>query len=251
MDTTNMLNEVPGTGTTPQPSPEPAAPTLADVIGVTAEAEKAGKPETTEIPPQEPGWYAKRRAQDRAQWDAEHKAAMDQMQQQVNSLREYWLNQEADKLVDSGKITDRDLAIEYLRNKEGVPAPQPAAPQPRDEKGRFTPSTPEVPNELQQRANELFTQAKTLQKVTGVDVLALYRSNAEYAAKINSGEWDMADVLSAHTAVSGSSGVAPLVRSPNGAGAGLGGVSIGSMTSDQFSKLNEMLERGGRIDMRK
>ena len=44
MDTTNMLPEVTATGTVavPQTNPEPAVPTLADVMGANAAGDKAG-----------------------------------------------------------------------------------------------------------------------------------------------------------------------------------------------------------------
>lgn len=257
MDTTNMLPDVTATGTVAatQTPTEPAAPTLAEVIGSTNEENKAGQTDThvDAIPQQEPGWYAKRRAQDRAQWDAEHQAQMSQMQEQVNSLREYWLSQEADKLVASGKITDRDIAVEYLRSKEGVPAPktQPATTPQRDAQGRFvaTPKPSEVPAEIQQRANALTTQADTIQALTGVDVYGVMQSNPEYAQKVYSGEWDMKDVLNAHNAGGTAKAAAPsLIRSPNGSMGGKTGFR--TMSDDQFAKINAMLADGKTIDVR-
>ena len=236
-------------------TPEPAMPTLADVIGEqpgTQEQVQTPEASTDTVPAQEPGWYAKRRAKDRAEWDAKMAPVLSQM----SKLQEYYLSTEADKLVSSGKINDREIALEYLRNKEGIPAPEtPAATTPpRDERGRFTspntPAQPQVPAEIQQRANELFAQAKALQKFSGVDVLSEYRSNPEYAEKVNSGEWDMADVLTAaqkREAPAANHAPAP-VRASNGSG--IGSASFMNMTSEAFAKVNEELRKGGRINMK-
>ena len=205
------------------------------------------------IPQKEPGWYKDRAAKDRAKWEAENNAKMAPILSQLAQLQEYRIGVEADKLVASGKISDRDIAMEYLRNKEGVPAPAATAPQ-RDERGRFvSPNNPalmrEVPSDLQTRANELYAQAKTLQKVSGVDVIGVYRSNPAYAEKVNSGEWDMADVLMAAQSVPAQQMRAPTpVRYPNGIG--LGEVSVRGMTDEQFALLNEALAKGRTIDMR-
>lgn len=255
---TTVMQPVDGMTFVNQPAtPEPQIPTLADVIGVEAgNQEQVQTPASEAIPDQEPGWYAKRRARDRADWEAENNAKMAPVLSQLAQLQEYRLGIEADKLVASGKISDRDMAIEYLRNKEGIPAPTTAATTPpRDERGRFTsPNTPapqtEVPNEVQQRANELYAQAKTLQKYSGVDVLGVYRSNPAYAEKVNSGEWDMADVLRASQEAAPAQQVrtpAP-VRSSNGNG--IGSPNFMTMTSETFAKVNEELRKGGRIDMR-
>lgn len=259
METTNIQMTEGMPVVTQVTAPEPQIPTLADVIGdQTGGQEQAQLTDASNetVPAQEPGWYAKRRAKDRADWEAENNAKMAPVLSQLAQLQEYRLGIEADKLVSSGKISDRDMAIEYLRNKEGIPAPTTAATTPpRDERGRFTsPNTPapqtEVPNEVQQRANELYAQAKTLQKFSGVDVLGVYRSNPAYAEKVNSGEWDMADVLRASQEAAPAQQVrtpAP-VRSSNGNG--IGSPNFMTMTSETFAKVNEELRKGGRIDMR-
>lgn len=261
METTNMQTaENMPVVSQAEPTTEPKLPTLADVIGVeTGKQEQVQTPASEAIPDQEPGWYAKRRAKDRADWEAENNAKMAPVLSQLAQLQEYRLGVEADKLVASGKISDRDMAIDYLRSKEGMPAPTTnAATTPaRDERGRFvsTDNNPtaskEIPADLQQRANELYAQAKTLQKFSGVDVLGVYRANPEYMERVNSGEWDMADVLkasqSSNTTASPVNTPAP-VRSSNGNG--IGSVDFHNMADEQFKKVNEALSRGGKIDMR-
>jgi hypothetical protein len=261
METTNMQTaENMPVVSQAETTPEPQIPTLADVIGVEADKQEQVQTAAPEsIPQQEPGWYAARRAKDRAKWEAEHQAEMAEIRSQMAQLQEYRIGIEADKLVASGKISDRDMAIDYLRSKEGMPAPEPvAATNPaRDERGRFVSpnnnptASKEIPADIQQRANELYAQAKTLQKFSGVDVLGVYRANPEYMERVNSGEWDMADVLKAsqsdNATASPVNAPAP-VRSSNGSG--IGSVNFRNMTHDQFKKVNEALSRGGKIDMR-
>ena len=255
METTNMQMAENMPVVAQPANPEPQIPTLADVIGVEAGKQEQVQPPAPEaIPDQEPGWYAKRRAKDRADWEAENNAKMAPVLSQLAQLQEYRIGIEADKLVASGKISDRDMAIDYLRSKEGMLAPTPAATTPpRDERGRFTSTnTPapqtEVPNDVQVRANELYAQAKTLQKASGVDVLGVYRSNPAFAEKVNSGEWDMVDVLKAAQSASEQAMRAPApVRASNGNG--IGSANFMNMSSEAFAKVNEELRKGGRINM--
>ena len=255
METTNMqMAENMPVVSQATTTPEPKIPTLADVIGDQAGAqEQVQTPAASNdaIPAQEPGWYAKRRAKDRADWEAENNAKMAPVLSQLAQLQEYRIGVEADKLVASGKITDREMAMDYLRSKEGILAPAATTP-PRDDRGRFTtqtPTAPEIPSDVQQRANELYAQAKTLQKFSGVDVLGVYRANPEYAERVNSGEWDMADVLKASQMNTAQPASAPApVRAPNSGG--IGSANFRNMTAEQFHKVNEALSRGGKIDMR-
>jgi hypothetical protein len=161
------------------------------------------------------------------------------------------LEADADKLVASGKISDRDIALEYLRGKSGIPSQAPkSAANPntpaRDEQGRFV-KHPEPDAEVKLRANMLIAQAENLKSATGIDVMALYNSDPDVREKITSGEWDFTDVLKNHRAEKPKA-PAP-VRSANGLG--MGDVDIRSMSGEQFNRLNEFLERGGRVDGRR
>ena len=121
METTNMqMAENMPVVSQATTNPEPKMPTLADVIGDQAGAqEQVQTPAASNeaIPAQEPGWYAKRRAKDRADWEAENNAKMAPVLSQLAQLQEYRIGVEADKLVASGKIVDRDMAMDYLRSK--------------------------------------------------------------------------------------------------------------------------------------
>lgn len=98
--------------------------------------------------------------------------------------------------------------------------------------------------ELQLRAQELITQARTIQAVTGVDVLSVYNTDVEVRTRVLNGEMDFIDVWKSMKIQSAPP--AP-VRSANG---GVGAMNIGAMNENQFSKLNEMLSKGVKVDMR-
>ena len=107
------------------------------------------------------------------------------------------------------------------------------------------PVQPEEPTiELQLRAQELITQARTIQAVTGVDVLSVYNTDAEVRTRVLNGEMDFIDVWK--TMKVQSAPPAP-VRSANG---GVGAMNINAMNESQFTKLNEMLSKGVKVDMR-
>ncbi len=101
---------------------------------------------------------------------------------------------------------------------------------------------PNLPLKL--RAQELITQARTIQAIANVDVMALYNTDPEVRARILRGEWDFIDVWKQMHPVQ----IPPVpVRTANG---GVGAMNIGGMNDQQFDKLNEMLKRGVKVDMR-
>ena len=97
---------------------------------------------------------------------------------------------------------------------------------------------------LKLRAQELITQARTIWAVANQDVMALYNTDPEIRARILRGEWDFIDVWKQLQPAQ----LPPVpVRSANG---GVGAMNIGGMNDQQFEKLNEMLKRGAKVDMR-
>jgi len=115
---------------------------------------------------------------------------------------------------------------------ETQPAAQPA------------PQQPEQDVTLKLRAQELIAQARTIQAVTQTDVMALYNTDPEVRARILRGEWDFIDVWKQMQPAQ----MPPVpVRTANG---GVGAMNIGGMNDQQFEKLNEMLKRGAKVDMR-
>lgn len=155
-------------------------------------------------------------------------------------LMEAHMSQEADRLVASGKIADREMALEYLKLRGGQPSVKQAEPQPRDEKGRFTSNE----DAGQQKARELYLQAQTIQKSTGVDVMNLYHNDPEVKERVNSGEWDFSDVYKNTLKTPAPT----VVRSGGGS---FGKTDISKMSSEAFRKMNERLARGERFDARR
>ena len=113
---------------------------------------------------------------------------------------------------------------------------QPAAPAQQPQQDPILP--------LKLRAQELITQARTILAVANQDVMALYNTDPEIRARILKGEWDFIDVWKQMQPAQ----LPPVpVRSANG---GAGAMNIGGMNDQQFDKLNEMLKRGVKVDMR-
>ena len=97
---------------------------------------------------------------------------------------------------------------------------------------------------LRLRAQELITQARTILEVAKVDLFAVYNTDVDVRTKILTGQMDFIELYrQMRPAIQPP---AP-VRSANG---GVGSVSIGGMNDVQFEKLNQMLSRGGKVDMR-
>lgn len=119
--------------------------------------------------------------------------------------------------------------------QQAQPEPQPQPQAAQAEEASFA---------LKLRAQELMAQARAIRATTNVDVLALYNTDVEIRARILTGEWDFIDVWNLLRPAA--QPPAP-VRSANG---GAGTVSIGSMNETQFEKLNQMLSRGAKVDMR-
>lgn len=106
------------------------------------------------------------------------------------------------------------------------------------------PAQPEQDLALRLRAQELITQARTILEVCRVDVFAVYNTDVDVRTKILSGQMDFIDLYKQMKPVQ--QPPAPM-RTANG---GVGTVNITGMNDQQFEKLNQMLSRGGKIDMR-
>lgn len=107
-----------------------------------------------------------------------------------------------------------------------------------------TPVQPEGDLTLRLRAQELITQARTILEIARVDVFAVYNTDVDVRAKILSGQMDFIDLFKQ---------MKPMIQPPapmRTANGGVGTVNITGMNDQQFEKLNQMLSRGGKIDMR-
>ena len=230
--------------------------TLADVIGETPMAEQPAveRPSVEQPPAKEPGWIKQRvgSAVNKAVAEAEARIRAE-YEAKFAPLREAQLAAEADKLVADGKISDREMALNYLRMQQGLPTvSQPTTPAipvsapPRDAQGRFV---AQPANDVQQRAQALVDQATMLQRATGVDVMAIYNTNQQARQMIVSGAGDFADVLATYGQQPVPKPQAPAaIRSSNGMG--LGNVDFAKMSSSQLQKVNEMIQSGVKIDVR-
>ena len=226
---------------------ETPAQTLTDVIGETP----VNDPPAQEKP-SEPGWIKQRvgAAVNKAVAEAEARIRAE-YEAQLAPLREAQIEREADQLVADGKIADKDMALQYVRATKGVSAPtapsEPAPQRQRDEQGRFV-SSEQPTAEIKQKAAALVAQADTILASTGVDVMALYNTNPEIKQKILSGEWSFVDVFKNARQAEAPAHVPAPVRSANGLG--IGTADFRRMSGDQYAKVNELLESGGKIDVR-
>lgn len=215
-----------------------------------SEIEEVTEQPVEDAPPaKEPGWIKKRieaannkvREEVRAEMRAEFEAIL-------APYREAEMQRQAESLVVSGAIKDKEMALEYLKLKGGMNVSAPAEEQPkeysRDAQGRFAPKQqePQQQNEtdarLKFRAETLAAQAHKLQQ-RGLDVQSVYQENPEIQRRVLTGEWDFYDVAEAMT----TRRVPQPVRHTNGAGFG-GGLDIANMSDEQFARLNARLAKG-------
>ena len=144
---------------------------------------------------QEPG-YVRRRI------DEAVTAATKSMQEELSALRaqleplrQYQMDMEAQELVRSGKVKDLETAKELVRYRQGQPQTPKAESQPRNDKGQFTSQQDDTPSpETQARIDMLQHQVNRIKERGGPDVTEEFRNNPEVREKIISGEMDFYDV---------------------------------------------------------
>lgn len=196
--------------------------------------------------PSEPGWIKQRvnKAVEKAL--AQQKAEFEKM---MAPIREKMMEDEAQELVRTRKVSDIETARELVRYRQGQ-AQQPEPEQPRDEQGRFT-SQEEVIEQArtQARIDELRKQAAKIKAAGGPDVIAEFSENEDIKKRVINEEldfYDVADIMRKNTRRRPPS---PM-RTPNGVN-GIGQNSIESMTDAQFRKLDKMLDEGVRFTQRR
>ncbi len=172
----------------------------------------------------------------------------------LRPLQEAALSRDADELVASGKITSKEMALEFLRLKRGVPAPQQEAEQTplplRNEKGQFTSQPTNTPDSTEQYGQMLIAQAKAIEVASGLNVMDAYNEDPEVKHRVLSREWDFSDVAR-YMVSGGQASTNPLptpTRRPNGLGPSAR--SIHDLSTEQFGRIQKYLEQGGVIDMR-
>ncbi|MDO4355814.1 MAG: hypothetical protein Q4E13_04810 [Clostridia bacterium] len=150
---------------------------------------------------------------ERAQWQQER---LD-YERRIAQLQDDRLNWEAAKLAKEEGISEQ-IALRLLRAERGQPV------QPADG--------------VRRRAESLMRQAELVQRATGMDVLEMFRSDAEVRRRVSEGEWDFADAV-AHRRPADA---AP-VRSA-GAARDVGRQSFSRMSREAFERFDEMLKTG-------
>lgn len=256
------------TARTASPNPQADGATLDEVLGIQPDASKnseSAQPENSKVGEKQAGWIQKRIQEGvnkqiqavLAQERAKIAAAYDL---KLRPLQEAMLNRDAEDLVSSGKVASREIALEYLRLKNGLPAMpaefegpnQPA----RNEKGQFTANQSNQTNQATQSfslgdaevyGQMLIAQAKAIEAAGGIDVLEIYNTDPEMKRRVLSREWDFADVYK-HVAGNSANELPTPSRKPNGGGFAVR--SIGDLSSEQFKKIQDYLAQGGVIDMR-
>jgi len=213
-----------------------------------------GKPaeEKQETEPQgtsEPGWIKQRVNKAVQKAVAETEARMTAMfEQQMAPIRAKMMEDEAQELVRSRKVSDIETARELVRLRQGQPASAPAeapkAEQPRQANGQFAPKPDPA---IQARIKMLEHQAENIKDRTGLDVRAEYTSNEEVRRKIISGEMDFYDV--AEQMKNPRKKPPAPTRSPNGANA-MNPNAIDSMSDDQFERMEKRIKEGARYSLR-
>lgn len=191
----------------------------------------------------EPGWIKKRvgAAVDKAIRETEQRIRAE-YDAKLAPLMERMLEQDAQALVDSGKVKDLETAKELVRYRQGQPQPA-QAEQPRNEKGQFAQKEDSAPDAA---ADFLARQAQKIKTSKGVDVMAEFNKNEDIRNKVLSGEWDFYDVADAMNEQKASRKAPAPMRSSNGA-SGAEKSTIASMTDEQFDRLNRRLEEGARF----
>ena len=226
-------------------------PSLAEVLGqdTAQQAPPEQGAEQTKVQT-EPGWMKARiekavqKELARVQQEAENR-----IRAEYAPFREMLLQQEADKLVSSGKITDPALALQFVKMQKGesidAPAAKPAKQDPEPEQTQ----TPAPDPMTEKYGKMLLSQALYIKEQGGPDVMAAYENDPEIQAKVLAMEWDFEDVANHLVSIGAKRKMPPATRTAN-----VGGpkhFSIENMGRDDLNKLDEQLSKGVRVDLRK
>lgn len=135
--------------------------------------------------------YERGKQEAKKQWDSERT----RYEERIRRYAEMELEHDAKELANKEHCSV-DFAKRMLRLERNMPAPvqeQSAKDTPRDENVRFAPRQAATGN-AKERANYLYAQAEDIRKTMGIDVLSIFRDNAEVRQKVASGEWSFIDV---------------------------------------------------------
>lgn len=200
----------------------------------------------------EPGWIKKRVEKAVTKAIAETEARMQAMfDQQMAPIREKMIEDEAQELVRSRKVSDIETARELVRFRKGQPQAQPVqqpqeAQQPRQSNGQFAPKTDAA---TKTQIDMLQHQADRIKAAGGPDVIKEFQTNKEIQMKVVSGEMDFYEVADYLKEKSSRKRPPSPMRSPNGA-SGTNPNAIDSMSDEQFEKMERRIKEGARYTLK-
>lgn len=180
----------------------------------------------------------------------EYEAILNPLREQISVMQERMLKVDAQELVKKGEFRSVETAEEYLRLKQGLPAPSIEEPngQPRNANGQFAPKQ-DANNDaaVQARIDMLKHQATQIKNRTGVDVIKAFNENPDIKKRIIAGEIDFYDVAD-EIGKQPKRGKPPApMRSPNGAATSQPRNAIEEMSDEQFERLEARVKKGARI----
>ena len=171
-----------------------------------------------------------------------------EFESQMAPFRAKMMEDEAQELVRSRKVTDIETARELVRLRNGQPAVAQAAPkpaeQPRQANGQF--ASKEDPG-TSARIAMLEHQAEKIKARDGIDVTEEFMNNEDIKMRVVSGEldfYDVADMMKQPKRRPPSP-----MRSPNGASV-QNPNAISNMTDEQFEKMERRIKEGARFELK-
>lgn len=216
-----------------------------DLDSIPDEEEQDEEPPAQEQP-SEPGWIKQRVNKAVQKAVAETEARMQAMfDQQMAPIRAKMMEDEAQELVRTRKVSDIETARELVRLRQGQPAQQAAEPQPRNEQGQYAPREDPV---ITTRINMLAHQADTIKNETGVDVVDVFLNDDDIQEAVKNGEMDFYDVARMLEQQNNRRPPSPM-RSPNGA-SGVAHNAITTMSDEQFRRMEKRIAEGARYTLR-
>lgn len=216
-------------------------------------ADEQDEPEqTTDAPKakEEPGYVKGRIEKAVEKVRKEYESVLTPLREQLAAMQERMLKADAQELVKKGEFRSVETAEEYLRLKQGLPAPSIEEPngQPRNANGQFAPKQ-DANNDaaVQARIDMLKHQASQIKTRTGVDVIKAFNENPDIKNRVIAGEIDFYDVAE-EIGKQPKRGKPPApMRSPNGAATSQPRNAIEEMSDEQFERLEARVKKGARI----
>lgn len=203
-----------------------------------AEEEPEEAPKATDA-----GWFKKRISKAVEKAVAETEARLNaQFEQTMAPIRAKMLEDQAQELVRSRKVSDIETAREYVRLKNGLPQQE----QPRQANGQFAPKADPA---TQARISMLEHQKERIEASGGPDVISEFMKNEDVKAKVRSGEWDFYDVANFMKEKANKKKPPSPMRSPNGA-SGANPNAIDTMSDEQFERMERKIKEGARFTLR-